>query len=151
MNFTILSSDNSCNCHRSASEDLVSSFVRKVEYNKELKARDFKTHHERGKLPGSQDCKEVCGIRGLSIEIWNDNSREHLIEKYLRSYGISPKLKPKSQIVVFQFLEGCGKVKHTPDQKSERNIYHYDLYKSDEFTLEKICLLETIPLIDGDV
>ena len=82
--------------------------------------------------------------------MWNNESKEYLINKYFIKRGIAPGFKPKHQLGIFKILDGGGKIKHTPNQEDGIEIFHYDFYKCDEFSLDKICLIGTIP-INGTV
>lgn len=152
MNFTTLSEGHSCNCHRKADENCTDTFARKVCDARELKSRDFKTHHERGLPPESASCDDICGYRGVSVFVWNGNSKTYISEKFSLTFGISPMMKrPKYQLGVFRISEGLGKVKHTPNQKHGVEPYHYDFYKSDEFAVEKLELVDLLPLFTPNV
>lgn len=148
MNFTNLSQGHTCQCHKGASENCADTFARKVGEAKGLKARDFRTHSERGIIPESNECDELCGYKGLSINIWTEQSKSYVYDKFSLTLGISPKLKtPRTQIGVFKILEEAGKVKHTPEQKEGIDVYHYDFYKSDEFDIDKLVLVEMISFV----
>lgn len=148
MEFNSISIGHSCNCLSNAIENFTDTFVRKVDATTEFKIRDFRAKYEKDNFVEieSSTCEEVCGNRCLSIDIWNDESKEYIIKKYSVTLGISPKLKPNF-IGLFKLNEGSGKVKYTPNQKHGIEIYHYDLYKSDGFTIDMLELIEirTIP------
>lgn len=148
MNFTTISEGNNCNCHNKASENCVDVFARKVGDTKDFKSRDFRTDFERGKPLEDTACSELCGHRGLSINLWNDESKRYVIAKFALTLSISPMIKkPKSQIGIFKMSVDTGKVKHTPNQKNGVDKYHYDLYKSDEFCVEKLTLIEMVTFV----
>lgn len=148
MNFAAISEGHNCNCHTTALENCVDTFARRVGDTKDFKDRDFRTYFERGLPSESDSCDEVCGHRGLSINLWNDESKRFVIDKFSLTLAISPMIKkPKSQIGVFQLTKDIGKIKHTPNQKSGVDPYHYDLYKSDEFGVEKLTLVEMVSFV----
>ncbi|GAB4036293.1 hypothetical protein [Spirosoma jeollabukense] len=148
MNFTTVSEGHNCNCYNNASENCVDTFARKVSDTKDLKIRDFRTHSERGLIPDNDSCDEICGYKGLSINLWNDQSKRSVTDKFSLTLAISPMIKkPSSKIGVFKFLPDAGKVKHTPNQRNGVDTYHYDLYKSDEFVIEKVVLIEMISFV----
>ncbi len=121
-------------------------FVRKVGKAKtELKDRDFKTHYERGIIASSpDDCSDVCGKRGLSIDIWKEDTKDTVLQRFMTTFAISPKLK--NHLSIIKFKNNAGVIKHTPILKPIPNKHHYDFYKSDNFTLDLVELVELIPL-----
>lgn len=151
MSYKSILEGHSCKCLANANENYTDLFARKVGDTKDFKLRDFKTHHERGKPVTSNLCEDICGFRGLSIELWNDESKEYIIEKFVLTVSISPMIKPKNQIGVFRLTDGTGKVEHTPNQKHGTEIYHHDLYKSDNFAVEKLEIIELVPIINPNV
>jgi len=152
MNFTVLSEGHSCSCHAKATENCIDTFARKVGDAKDLKSRDFKSHHERGVPLENASCEDVCGHRGVSIFVWNSESKTYILDKFSLTFGISPMIKrPKYQLGVFQVAQGLGKVKHTPNQKHGVEIYHYDLYKCDDFAVENLVLVDLLPLFTPNV
>ena len=150
MNFTNLTTSTTCSCLNGAKLDTTSLFARKVGKAKSLKDRDFKSYAEKGREFNDkiQSCANVCGILGLSIDIWNDKSKEDIINRYKTTSAFSPKLK--NHLSILKFKENSGKVKHTPVKEPTPNKHHFDFYKSDEFVLdESIELVELIPLIQS--
>ena len=144
MPFQKITEHTICDCLSGAVEDVTNLYVRSVRKAPDLKDADFRTHFERGKTPTNEnDCDELCGFHGVSIEIWNDISSPVLLKKYNYSASISPKFKKNLSII--RFKENNGLVKHTPDQM-EYNEYHYDFYKDDAFTVSDLELIEMIPL-----
>ena len=146
MTFDNLHENTECNCTSKSQENLTDFFARKVGKAKtELKERDFKTHHERGIMASVlDDCSEVCGKRGLSIDIWNEQTKESILQRFMTTFAISPKLK--NHLSIIKFKKGAGVVKHTPVLKPIPNKHHHDFYKSDNFNLDLIELIELIPL-----
>lgn len=144
MEFSKIQDGIQCNCINDTFEDFENIYARRVGEAKELKLRDFRSHHERGKIPKTEECEEICGYRGVSIEIWNDKTKKELIAKYQISTGIAPKLK--NQLAIFIMRDGAGKVKFTPNQPDGYNPHHFDMFKDDNFTIEKLALIELFPI-----
>lgn len=144
MKFTKITECTPCDCITGASENTIDLFVRKVRKSPDLKDADFRSHFEKEKVPVSEsDCEEVCGMYGISIEIWNKLSAVLLMEKYIYTASISP--KSKNNLSIIQFKTNNGLIKHTPNQKIY-NEHHYDFYKEDEFTVKDLQLIEMISL-----
>ncbi len=146
MTFNQLHENTDCDCLLETRENTENLFARKVGKAKtELKSRDFKTHYERGiTVTSPDDCLEVCGKRGLSIDIWNEATKVAVLQRFMTTFAISPKLK--NHLSIIKFKEGAGFVKHTPVIEPIPNENHYDFYKSDEFDLDLVELVELIPL-----
>ena len=150
MTFENISNGTTCNCLRGCAENVKDTFARRTSESKSLKDRDFKTGYERGKeVLDLKDCSEVCGNKGLSIDLWNTQSKDKLLERYRQTYAISPKLR--HHLTIIRFKVGCGKLKNTPVRNQIAGEYHYDFYKCDEFKLELIELVENIPLTAQNV
>jgi len=142
MPFNKITENTTCDCFLDAKEDIDNLFVRSVRKAPNLKDADFKNHFERNKTPNNEnDCDEVCGFHGVSIEIWNDTSSPVLLKKFNYSASISPKFKKNLSIIKFKANNGL--IKHTPNQ-IVYNEYHYDFYKEDSFA---VCDLELIEMI----
>jgi hypothetical protein len=132
MNFNTLLQDTDCDCLENAIENNVHYFARKINKPQPLD-KDFKSHWEREKR--AEECEQICGYKGISINEWNDDTKQAIINKFLTTFSISP--KHKDSIFVFKCLPDAGLTKYTPNDK---DTSHYDFYKSDEFSLS---LLET--------
>lgn len=144
MQFTKIKDNHTCDCFTGSDENNTDKFVRKVSKSPSLKERDFKSHIERGKIAeNASNCEEICGLHGLSFEIWNSESSELLMKKYLTTVAISP--QSKKNLSVINFKPNSGLIKHTPNQ-IEYNEFHYDFYKEDSFTIENLELIEMISL-----
>ena len=136
MDFKNLLQDTNCNCLENAMQDNFRLFARKI--NKpNVMDKDFRSHWERELR--ANDCEKICGLKGLSINEWNENTEKAVIKKFLTTFGISP--KHKDSIFVFRFLPEAGLTKYTP---TDEDITHYDFYKSDRFTLD---MLETYRIL----
>jgi hypothetical protein len=148
MTFETITQGTNCKCLKNCIENIVDVFARRTGDSKEIKIRDFKTHFERGKEVSSlNDCDEVCGNRGLSIYLWNDNSKSAILDKHMTTVAIGPKLKNHLSLV--KLKAQAGMIKNTPVKDEIDGEYHHDLYKSDSFTLDFVELVENIPLINN--
>lgn len=144
MNFTKITDNTTCDCFQNTIENTSDTFVRKVRRSTELKDADFRNHFERQKTPSNEhDCNEVCGMHGISIEIWNEKSSKLLMEKYLTTASFSP--KSKDNLCVVRFLPNSGVFRYTPDQV-KYNEFHYDFYKEDTFLVGNLELLNMIQI-----
>jgi len=131
-----------CDCLKEAKVDAESRFGRKT--NKEnLRLSDFKSGYEKGKIIKNKDCEKICGNRGVSLNIINTETRNAAINKFKEFFHLSPGYRPYINIISFK--EKAGMIKETP---RNNNPYHCDFYKSDNFTLEYVEQIETIPLKD---
>jgi hypothetical protein len=151
MSYKSISEGHNCKCLIDAHDNNKDTFARKVGDTKDFKIRDFKTHHERGKILETESCEDICGFRGLSVELWNEESKDYVIDKFSLTVKLAPMKKPSHQIGVFKIVENAGKVKHTPNQRHGQEIYHHDLYKSDTFVIENLEIIEMIPLFNPNV
>ncbi|MDQ1855770.1 hypothetical protein [Chryseobacterium sp. WLY505] len=145
MNFNKIDNNTECNCLHDSYVDLNSHFARRVRKAPDMKDADFKSHFERGRITESSQCEDICGLHGVSIEIWNDVSSDVLMKKYQATANYSP--KHKNNLSIFVIKSSAGRIKHTPRQIDEYNPFHYDLYKEDCFTVDCLELIEMIPLI----
>jgi len=148
MNFNELMTDTDCNCIENAIEAADKLFARKINRPKPT-ANDFKSKWEKLDTIDKQhfislsDCKRICGLKGISVNDWNKESKKSVINKFLTTFRISP--KSKDSIFIFKLLPNAGLIEHTP---SSNDIFHYDLYKSDEFSLNLLSENEVIYLND---
>ena len=141
MTFEILHNDTQCVCVELAQENVDAFFARKI-YNPDIRDKDFKSKWEKGHRPDSiTDCKRTCGLKGISINIWNDSSSNAFREKLKTTFNFSP--KSKDGICVFQFSQDAGLMQYAP---SNTDKFHYNFYKSDHFNLNMIKIQEIIPL-----
>lgn len=131
MDFQNTFENTNCNCLDGAEADNISVFVRRVGESKTLKARDFRTHHERGKIPHTNSCEDICSYRGLSIEKYTEEWPDAFAKRKETTNAFSP--QNNYQMAKFKLGDKSCKVKYTPNQQDGYNKFHYDLYKSDEF------------------
>ena len=144
MQFTKISNNAECTCLSDSYIDLTNTFARRVRKAPDMKDGDFKNNFEKDRAPETDDCEEICGFHGVSIDIWNDKSSTKLLEKYQTTANISPKYK--NNLSIFKLKKEAGVIKYTPNQKPY-NEFHYDFYKEDSFTIDRLELIEMIPLI----
>ncbi len=140
MTFNQLLHDTDCDFLANSEVKTETIFARKI--NKpEATANDFRTHWERGKT--AEECDKICGLKGISINKWNENTEKDVIQKLLTTFRITP--KHKDSILVFNFLADAGQVAYTPNEKDQS---HHDFYKSDEFSLQSLHSVQCIALKD---
>ena len=93
----------------SAEENLETFFARKI-YKPFVREYDFRIKEDRS---GSIiDCEKLCGLKGISINICNEKSRDAAIRKYKTTGNFSP--KNKDSICIFKFNKSAGLTQHTP-------------------------------------
>jgi len=137
MNFTQTFENLDCNCIEESNEDIQNNYA--IKTNKEqLRLQDFNSKHDKGKIPDSDKCEKVCSFRGVSISLYNDKTKDYVLNVYKQLFPLSPGYKPF--VKIFKFGNECGNVKHTP---SNNNDYHFDFYKCDTFAIENIEVKET--------
>ena len=143
MNFKILDADTNCDCTKDAVIDNSSRFALKMNQDV-MKEKDFKTYWEKGRRPENMNCEEICSHKGQSLTIVNNElDLSKTISVYKKLFPFSPSYKTHCAIITLN--ENSGVVKSTP---IEINPLHYDFYKSDEFSINKITTLQIIPLSD---
>lgn len=137
MKFESILSGHNCDCLDKAVKDNSSIFAMKT-MKENMRVQDFSSYWEKGKRPeDSNNCDEVCSYKGVSISIFNDNTKEEVVNVYRELFPLAPKYKPYLSIVKFYDLSGI--VKHTPN---EGNNHHYDFYKSDTFDFTKVDVIK---------
>lgn len=140
MTFDKINSDTKCDCLSDAIIDNENSYVRKLR-KETLEEKDFLTHWERDIKGDSLECDNICSLKSVSINQFKAETEAQIIEKYKTTFNINP--KKGAYYLKFQFLKEAGKVKHTPDLKTN-DTSHYDFYKADDFNFDKIHILETV-------
>ena len=94
MNFKNLLAETHCHCLEYSFENTENTFARRSGKTPSPKARDFKSYYESGKIVNDiTNCDEVCGHRGVSLEIWNNGSRDKILAKFMQSAEISPQFR----------------------------------------------------------
>jgi hypothetical protein len=135
MEFKNLNECAVCNCIQDAKEDYQSNFALKT-MKTELRIQDFNSYWDKGKRPISNQCEEICSLKGVSVSIFNDETKEAVLEIFKSLFPLAPKYKPFLSVV--KLYDKSGLVKHTPN---ELNQYHFDFYKSDNFDFAKVELI----------
>lgn len=137
MEFKAIIAEHNCDCLDSAIEDTNTNFAIKT-MKESLRIQDFSSYWEKGKRPDDNtDCDKVCSYKGVSISIFNDNTKDDVVNIYKELFPLAPKYKPYLNIVKFYNLSGV--VKHTPN---DGNAHHYDFYKSDTFDFSKVNVIQ---------
>ena len=101
-----------------------------------LREQDFKSYWEKGRKSTNENCKEVCSLKGNSVSLFEEKTKDKVIEIFKGLFPIAPKYKP--YLCVIKLDENCGRVKHTPDNI---NPFHYDFYKCDTFEFKQVNLI----------
>ncbi len=136
-----------CDCLKDTKENVVDNFLRAFEnIDLNISDDDFKSLYELEIKPRNNNCEEICSNRGVSVSKIDDSNKEFIIKHFVKTFVFAPKIK-KNFVVMFSFKKYSGKLKRTGNCKS-RNPYHYEFYKSDEFTLQHIIEKEVIKLKD---
>ena len=138
MTFDKIHSDTDCNCLSKAVIDTSSEFVRKLRKDN-VEDKDFLTHWEREIRPETEDCETICSYKGVSINRITPEYENLILEKYKTTFTINP--KKGAHYLKFRLNEDTGKVSYTPEEDDKS---HYNLYKADDFSLEKIVIVETV-------
>lgn len=140
LTYKILQEDTICNCIDGALPDAFTLFGLKIN-NDRLKKADFRSKWEKGTKPADGDCKNTCSKKGVSLSVIKDGEKDNVISIFKSLFPLAPGYKPNFSII--KLSENSGSVKSTP---SRLNPYHYDLYKSDQFDVDHITVVEIIPL-----
>jgi hypothetical protein len=135
MEFKKLNADTNCNCLENSEDDLDECFAIKTMKDK-LRIQDFESLWEKGKRPDDKDCQTICSLKGKSMSIFSENTKDKVIEIFKGLFPFSPKYKP--YICVVKFNNSSGNFKHTPDNI---NPFHYDFYKCDTFDFTQVELI----------
>jgi len=138
MTFEKIHSDTDCNCLSKTVIDTSSEFVRKLR-KVTVEDKDFLTHWEREIRPETDDCDTVCSFKGVSINQITAEFENQILAKYKTTFNINP--KKGAHYLKFSLNEDTGKVKYTPEEDDKS---HYNLYKADGFSLDKIVVIETV-------
>jgi len=136
MEFNNFNSDTNCDCFKNTFEDKTNYYAIKTMKDK-LRIQDFYSYWEKGKRNEKDDCKEICSLKGVSISIMKQETKDEVIEIFKILFPLAPGYKP--YLGIFKFNDSCGVVKHTP---SKNNKHHFDLYKCDDFELKNIEMIE---------
>jgi hypothetical protein len=146
MTFDSLHADTDCDCLGGAFEDTEKVFARKIS-KPNLRVADFSSHWERNKKPLEDSCIEICKYKGISVNYWDDLTKQPIIDKYVKSLrliDLDSKIV-KDSILIFRFKSKMGSLKHSP---SKLDPSHCTFYKSDTFDIQEIDVIDTIELKD---
>lgn len=143
MRFNFYNEKTNCDCLQNSFEDYANEYVRLArlkEANPVMKSKDFKGQRENKDAEYFKEfnCEQTCGYLGISTNIWNEESRSIVKDKFERINLILSR-KMKKVLVVFKANENAGKFVYTPiigTNEMPDDIYHYDFYKSDEFNFD---------------
>lgn len=138
MTFEKIHSDTDCDCTSKAVIDTTSEFVRKLR-KENVEDKDFLTHWEREIRPEKEDCETICSYKGLSINQITPEYENQILEKYKTTFTINP--KKGAHYLKFKLMEDSGKVNYSPEEDDKS---HFNLLKSDNFSLDKIVIIETV-------
>lgn len=129
-------------------ENTEATFCRKID-KKTINVKDFRSRWERNKRTingqevAADDCQTILALKGISIHLYNDENKNQVLEKYRTTFAFN---RRRAKFAVFRFRNGAGKVKHSP---GDGDSAHHDFYKSDDFTLDHIALIETCNIVGG--
>lgn len=144
MTFDSLHADTDCDCLIEAFEDTEQIFARKIS-KPNMRVADFYSHWERNRKPAENICTEICKYKGISVNYWDDSTRQQVIDKYVKSLrliNLDNKIV-KDSILIFRFKSKMGSLKYSP---SKSDSSHYTFYKSDTFDIQDIEIIDTIEL-----
>lgn len=156
MEFKNLHTETECHCLDAKTiENTSDSFVHKLHKNALNLEKDFRSYWESGKLGrmNPEKCDSVCDHKSVSISLWHkvneDEETNKILQKsvidcFVTTFAFSPSPKNRKYMLVFKFEKDAGFCQHSP---SNKNFYHYSLYKSDVFSVDKIVQIE-IKLIE---
>ena len=137
MEFKNINKEHNCDCISNSFQDNESTYALKT-MKDFLRLQDFYSYWDKGKRPVNiDDCEEVCSLKGVSVSIFDENTKEDVVSIYKELFPLAPKYKPYIGIV--KFYESSGVVKHTPN---DGNTHHYDFYKSDTFDFTKVDVIQ---------
>lgn len=130
-------------------ENTESSFCKKIDGDK-LRIQDFRSMWEKerrfiyGQPVGENDCEGILSLKGVSINLYNEENREAILEKYRTTFRLN---RRKSMYAIFRFQEDAGKVRHSPQ---DGDPSHHEFYKCDGFTIEHVQEIETGNILGGN-
>jgi hypothetical protein len=93
----------------------------------------------------SKDCKTWCqNTTCLSINEWNENNKNDILKKYLKNFkNLKPQKARKDAVIIFKITTSEAKIKSSP---SPQDHSHCDLYKTDNFAIQNLQVIEIIEL-----
>lgn len=142
MTFDQLTTDSDCDClSLGAVENTTDEFLHAVN-GPTLGPRDFRSLWEQGRKCAPSDCAQVCLRKGVSTNLASEI--EETLEKYRTTVRFSPRMQSRrSHYCRFRCRPGAGMFRHTP-RNSDRT--HFTFYKSDEFDMASVDVLEIAEL-----
>lgn len=144
MNFSkVFSGVTECDCLQGSTVDFTNVFVRRI-FSESPNLEDFKSWHDIGKIP-KDNCEDICGFRGISVNICSEETKHAQIEKYKKAIIQRKKINSEVKIpefgLFFTFKDSAGRIKQTG-----KDVTHFDFYRCDEFDLSSLLSLEIINL-----
>lgn len=140
MTFNNLHIDTDCNCVGKAVEKLENIFARRVRSNP-LKENDFKSKWEKKHpYPGNSDCEVICSHKGVSINLFSDETKDAVIKKFVTRFTFSP--GSTAFCCKFKFKQGAGKLKQT----GLKDKSHHEFFKCDTFSLKDLEILDYVDI-----
>lgn len=140
MTFEKTLKDIDCNCLDDCYEDYKNNYARYLGKNiTNITEESFKSYFEHNKKPKNDSCPERCSNRAVSFSLINEVNFDAIMNNFEKYFGYSPQFK--KYVVIIKFLENAGLLK-----QYGTNIDHYDFYKSDEFEIDHLEIIEQIDL-----
>lgn len=135
MKFENIHKDIKFNCVKDdMMENTVSIFSRMIQ-DEQIGEVDFQSHWEQRKYEFKKDQMKICKLKGISLNILEDDNEEEIRDFYKRTIDFKPKLKGKwNYHCKLKFERGAGVCWDTPND----NSYHKTFFKSDDFGLDKV-------------
>lgn len=138
MTFENINSGITCDCLSKAKIDTTNEYVRRLRKDI-LEDKDFLTHWEKGIGQESNDCEMICSYKSVSVNQFKTEYEDQILNKYRTTFNINP--KRGAHYLKFRLNEDAGLVKFAPEEDDKS---HYNFFKADDFTLDKIVIIETV-------
>lgn len=143
MTFENLHSDINFLCINDLEENTISVFCKKIKQN-ELNISDFKSYWEKGKRPRKNKQNDICNFKGISCnKLANDLSNESAIVKHYFNLRLFKKKYNGNYLCKFKTKKEAGVFF---DNSKLSNPSHHNFFKSDNFSLEKIEVIEIVKI-----
>lgn len=139
MIFKQLHSDTECDCVKDAENIPNGVFARRVRSNP-LIEKDFASKWEKRHPYPDNSCKSICSHKGVSINLFNDSTKEEVLNKYITLFSFSP--GHKAYCCTFKLKAEAGKLKNT----NSLDKSHFDFFKCDSFSISDLEILDYIEL-----
>ncbi len=111
----------------------------------------FESDTEKALQIKDNNCEQWCsGQVALSINEWVEDQQDAVILKYLQLFRKRKNNENRQDaVLIFELIENEGVIKSTPTISPDKeDSTHCDLYKSDEFSLSSLKIVNTIRLSD---